>query len=421
MAHSITNCPARIGSWNYKFKKRNRNGQKAEINKKEEKMTNRTLHVLLICKTMPWQFKGGIQTHTWQLAKALSAKGHAVSILSGGPFRSTERHTEKEGISLINIPYFPGRYIKPISYLAEEFSFNWAAKQWVAANHGSFDIIHAQGRSGYLLFMVKSVHQKLVNTVHGLVDLENQHSPWYGVNRKLHTFFTKHIEKRLLKCSKLNISVSKSLKKQVQTLRVNKPLKVISNGVATENSSAQVIAVKPARFLFVGRLHPVKGISAIVENMIHIQGEICLDIVGYGTEYEKIKRLIESNNLHNKVRLLGEYSNEKIHEVLPYYQALILPSQYETQGIVLLEANVHSIPVIASDIPAIRETVTSNYNGILCQPDQPAQFISAMEYMTQNPLKTKEMGRNGRAQVLKQYTWDQIAERTLSAYNKIAI
>lgn len=370
---------------------------------------------------MPWQFKGGIQTHTWQLAKALQAKGHEVSILSGGPFRSTEKRTEKEGIMLINIPYFPGRYIKPISFLAEEFSFNWAVKTWVKSNHASYNIIHAQGRSGYLLFLIKGVHKKLVNTVHGLIDLENQHSPWYEVNRQLHTFFTKRIEKRLLSCAKLNISVSESLRKQVQTLRVDKPVKVISNGVAVENNSYDTAISKPARFLFVGRLHPVKGISAIVENMIHVHGEIGLDIIGNGTEYDKIKKLIETNGLHKTVRLLGEYINEKIHEVLPYYQALILPSQYETQGIVLLEANVHCIPVIASDIPAIRETVTDNYNGILCHPDHPEQFISAMEYMTKNPLETEQMGKNGRIKVLKQYTWDQIAESTIQAYNKVAV
>lgn len=384
-------------------------------------MTQKTFHILLVCKTMPWQFKGGIQTHTWQLAKALLAKGHEVSILSGGPFRSTAKNVLKEGIRLITIPYFPGRYIKPISFLAEEFSFNWAVKNWVKSNHETFDIIHGQGRSGYLLFLIKGVHKKLVNTVHGLIDLENQNSRWYEINRQLHTFFTTRIEKRLLKCSKLNISVSESLKEQVQTLRVDKPLKVISNGVSIENNLGEESNSKPNRFLFVGRLHPIKGISAIVEHMVHISDDIGLDIIGNGTEYERIKKLIETNGLQKKVRLLGEYSNEKIHEVLPYYKALILPSQYETQGIVLLEANVHAIPVIASDIPAIRETVTDNYNGILCHPDHPEQFINAMEYLSLNPIQAEQMGQNGRLKVLKQYTWDQIADRTIQAYNKIAV
>jgi len=383
-------------------------------------MTRKPLHILLICKTMPWQFKGGIQTHTWQLAKALTDKGHQVSILSGGPFRSTEQRSEKEGITLINIPYFPGRYIKPISFLAEEFAFNWAVKHWVKANHNDFNIIHGQGRSGYLLFLVKQVHHKLVNTVHGLIDLENQNSAWYEINRKLHTFFTTIIEKRLLNSSSLNISVSKTLKTQVQALRSDKPFKVISNGVTMSAGNDQRALTKPARFLFVGRLHPVKGICAIVEEMVKAKEGISLDIIGNGSEFKKIESLIKTFGLQNKVRLLGEYSNEKIHEVLPYYQALILPSQYETQGIVLLEANVHSIPVIASDIPAIRETVTNNFNGILCHADRPDQFISAMEYMTEHPMETEQMGRNGREKVLKQFTWNQIAARTIQAYYKIA-
>ncbi|MFY0594624.1 glycosyltransferase family 4 protein [Roseivirga sp.] len=379
------------------------------------------LNILLICKTLPWQFKGGIQTHTWQLAKALNDKGHQVSILSGGAFRSYEKRVIKEGIEVISRPYFPGRYIKPISFLAEEFAFNWAAKNWVEENHEAFDIIHSQGRSGYLLFLVKAVHHKLINTVHGLIDLENQERPWYAFNRNLHTSITKWIEKKLLFASRINISVSKSLKDQVQTLRLNTPLEVISNGVSAQHISKQTSTNKSAKFLFIGRLHPVKGVSRIVEKMAMASEDITLDIIGTGHEFERISEAIRKNGLKNKVRLLGEFTNEEIHKVIPDYNALILPSHYETQGIVLLEANAHAIPVIASDIPAIRETVTDRFNGILCNADDPMEFINAMDYMSKNAAIAEQMGRNGQEKVLKQYTWSQIAEDTLQAYYKIAV
>ncbi|OEK04549.1 glycosyltransferase family 4 protein [Roseivirga misakiensis] len=383
-------------------------------------MNQSQLNILLICKTLPWQFKGGIQTHTWQLAKALTEKGHRVSILSGGAYRSKESRLVKEGIEITSLPYFPGRYIKPISYLAEEFSFNWTAKNWIHENHEGFDIIHSQGRSGYLLFLVKEVHHKLVNTVHGLIDLENQNRPWYAINRNLHTTVTKWIEKRLLYATRLNISVSKSLKDQVQNLRVNKPLEIIPNGVAAKHITAKDVANTAKRFLFIGRLHPVKGVSKIVEQMAYGSSDISLDIIGLGHEFDKISVLIKEYGLENQVRLLGERSNEEIHRLIPNYQALILPSHYETQGIVLLEANAHAIPVIASDIPAIRETVTDRRNGILCQANKPQEFINAMEFMAKNPSIAERMGRVGQSNVLKQYTWSQIAENTIQAYNKIA-
>ena len=77
----------------------------------------------MLCKSLPWSFKGGIQTHAWTLSKELKALGHQVSIISAGSFLKGKSYF-KEGIEIIEIPYFPGRYILPFSTLAEEFFFN---------------------------------------------------------------------------------------------------------------------------------------------------------------------------------------------------------------------------------------------------------------------------------------------------------
>ena len=101
------------------------------------------LNILMICKSMPWRFKGGIQTHTWQLAQALIAEGHQVMVLTAGGYKRPEKAVVKNGVNIVEIPYLPGRYVKPIAALAEEFAFNWAAKRWVQNHHEVYDIIHA--------------------------------------------------------------------------------------------------------------------------------------------------------------------------------------------------------------------------------------------------------------------------------------
>lgn len=379
------------------------------------------LNILLICKTMPWKFKGGIQTHTWELAKALKQANHDVSIITGGPFRSNVVSVQKEGVDIISLPYFPGRYIKPISFAAEEIAFNLSVRKWIKTNHAGFDIIHAQGRSGYLLFGLKGIASKLLNTVHGLVELENSHMKWFELNKQLHKFLAQRFETKLLKASNVNISVSETLKGQMKTRRsASKQIDVIPNGVSLGYGKTEQTLNDSARFLFVGRLHPVKGIAAIVEHMTYANPSISLDLIGEGAEKQKIESLIKENGLEGRVRLLGEHSNEKVHEVLPFYRALILPSQYETQGIVLLEANAHAIPVIASDIPAIRETVENQYNGLLCNPNQPLEFIRAMEYIAHEPDIAKAMGEKGMQRVQSSYGWNSIAQRTINAYYKIA-
>ena len=379
------------------------------------------LNILLVCKTMPWTFKGGIQTHTWELGKAIKNSGHSVTILTGGPYRSEESETVKEGISIVSLPYFPGRYIKPISIAAEEISFNWYAKNWVKKNHHKFDIIHAQGRSGYLLYTIKAIRNKLLTTLHGLIEMEIRNFHWFNFNRQFHKLLAQTFEKKLFKASRVNIAVSQDLKANIGNLRgTNEQVKVIPNGVQGGFKAPKPSTSKSSRFLFVGRLHPVKGIKEIVNAMEHANSNIVLDIIGGGPEEDSIKKIIHEKGLEDKVRLLGEKSNKVIHEVMEFYQGLILPSHYETQGIVILEANAHSIPVIASDIPAIRETVRNRFNGLLCNSEKPEEFINAMHYISEHPLKAQKMGINGCKQVEAFYTWDKIAQRTIETYTKLS-
>ncbi len=379
------------------------------------------LDILLVCKTMPWTFKGGIQTHTWELGKAMNKLGHNVTILTGGPYRSNETTTVKEGIEVVSLPYFPGRYIKLISIAAEEISFNWYAKNWVKNNHERFDIIHAQGRSGYLLYTVKAIREKLMSTVHGLIEMEIKGFKWYNFNRQFHKVLARIFERRLMNASKLNISVSQSLKAHIDEFRGKEQrVEVIPNGVQGGFEAQKLVIPKTSRFLFVGRLHPVKGIAKIVSAMDQAGPNIVLDIIGGGPYEQRIKNIIKEKGLEDRVRLLGERSNEVIHEIMEYYQGLILPSHYETQGIVLLEANAHAIPVIASDIPAIRETVKNNFNGILCDHEKPEEFIKAMKYISDNPLEAHKMGINGIIQVEESYTWDKIADQTIDTYTKLS-
>lgn len=382
--------------------------------------SNRTLKILLISKTLPWQFKGGIQTHTWELAKSLVEIGHSVTILNGGPFRSKTTTFLKDGIEVVQIPFFPGRYLKPVSLLAEEFSFNWSVLTWTIKNHQPFDIIHSQGRSGYLLSFFKPIKNRLVNTVHGLLDIESQHSKWYSLNANLHNAFTKKVENRLYNKAARLVAVSTALKGELSEKRfVQQPIQVISNGV---NTFPKTLSLKnnAARFLFIGRLHPIKGIAKMIEQMDLANENISLDIVGNGSERDAIVRIIEAKGLQKKVKLLGELTSEEIHNILPHYTALVLPSLYETQGIVLLEANSEGVPVIASDLPAIRETITHGENGLLCPTNNPVAFIEAMNYMANHRQEAEMMGSIGRIKVEAEYSWNKIAVKTESLYYSIA-
>ncbi|MCE7995416.1 MAG: glycosyltransferase family 4 protein [Roseivirga sp.] len=384
-------------------------------------MKTSPLSILLICKSLPWKFNGGIQTHVWELSRALVAEGHQVAILTGGPYKQAEKMYDKEGVSIIEIPYFPGRYLKPVSMLAEELSFNLASKRWVRENHKPFNIIHAQGRSGYLLYSLSVIRPKLITTIHGLIASETKCTKWYDLDTRLHSLISSRAERKLIEGSRQCVAVSKDLKADLNKRFHQAKLNVIPNGVRFSPQRAGHFNSCTSRFLFVGRLHPIKGLAPLLTAMAKAPAHICLDIIGDGPQYAVLKCLIDRNRLGNRIRLLGAHNNESVHRTLPFYRALVLPSYYETQGIVLIESNAQAIPVIASDIPAIRETVEHGVNGLLCDPHDPASFIEAMKYYIKQPAAAQRMGMAGRERVIHRYSWDNIVNQTLSVYHKLAV
>lgn len=377
--------------------------------------------ILLVCKSLPWRFNGGIQTHAWELAKALVAQGKTVTILTGGAFLSPETSSMKDGVEILEMPFFPGRYIKPIAYLSEELAFNLKVKKWVKKHHAKYDIIHAQGRSGSLLAFNKEINKKLVTTFHGLISREISNNKWYDFNGKTHAIFAKIFERIVLRKSILSIAVSNSLINDINTLHTQKnSISFIPNGVKINHVLSPSIKPLTDKFLFVGRLHPVKGLDKLLREFSHALPQVSLDIIGDGPSYNSLRHLVDQLGIEDRVNFLGAMDNDSILEAIPYYRALILPSSYETQGIVLLEANAKGIPVIASDISAIRESIIHEHNGLLCDPNDSGAFIRAINLITTNPEYANKMGTKGYLHMQSNFGWDKIASKTIGAYQQIA-
>lgn len=117
-------------------------------------------------------------------------------------------------------------------------------------------------------------------------------------------------------------------------------------------------------FLNVGRYVPVKSQDMLIEAMAESSlSEFALVIVGHGPQEEYIKRKIKQHNLSNRVTITG-----RVQEVEPYYAAadvFVSSSRMEGLPVTLLEAMASELPVIASNIPGVREVVVEGETGAL--------------------------------------------------------
>jgi len=381
------------------------------------------MKILYVCKTLPYAFKGGIQTHVWKLSEQMLKRGHEVHILTSGSWKKGLQETMLGGRNVISLPYFPGRHLPKIGAFAEEWSFNQAAAKWMFTHQKEFHIIHLQGRSGNLFLRnPEKIDIPIINTLHGFTGIEQERR---GSKSKLSFIRKKHIqwahqmEEYTLKNADKLITVSEEMKRALLERRADSTHKtcIIPNGIdSVENHSTP--NTNPNQLVFVGRLDAIKGIFPLVEAMKSVKSEIELVMIGEGAARDSLEKAIAAVNLQDRIHLLGSLNEQQVFKHIRESYALILPSFHETQGIVLMEANSCAKPVLASNINGINEVVVNSKNGLLFPKNNPQEMAKTIDFLFQNPDLATRMGKWGKTHVEKNFSWEGIAERTEKVYTE---
>ncbi len=180
--------------------------------------------------------------------------------------------------------------------------------------------------------------------------------------------------------------------------------------------------------LFIGRLVGVKGVDRLIMSLPHVlqkNPNAKLVIVGLGDLQDYLQNLVTTMKLQDSAKFRFEFIPEE--ERILHYAACdvaVFPSLYEPFGIVVLEAMSMERPVVvgAAGISGMREIVIpcgDEQSGYHVNPRNPPDIAWGITSALENPEKTEWLGKNGRRRVLNEFTWDKIAEKTLSLYEKM--
>ena len=129
----------------------------------------------------------------------------------------------------------------------------------------------------------------------------------------------------------------------------------------------------------------------------------------------KMKRLTCELNIEKNIIFTGPLSEKDKYSAIVSSEALILPSSFEAQGLVLLEAQALGIPVIATRQGGVPYFIKDGENGILIEYGRPDQIAEALRRILKDENLARRLGETGRY-LAKEYTWEKIAERILSVY-----
>jgi teichuronic acid biosynthesis glycosyltransferase TuaC len=169
--------------------------------------------------------------------------------------------------------------------------------------------------------------------------------------------------------------------------------------------------------VFVGRLHPVKGLIFLIEAIAKLkaEGRLRFDtiLIGEGELRTRLESLIAQYSLNNQVRLTGEVSHENVPKWLRAADAFCLPSITEGMPNVVLEAQACGLPVIATSVGALPELISPE-TGILVPTEDCISLADALEDAMGRTWNRDVISRNPMA-----VSWEQIADQYLDVINAI--
>jgi glycosyltransferase involved in cell wall biosynthesis len=168
--------------------------------------------------------------------------------------------------------------------------------------------------------------------------------------------------------------------------------------------------------VFVGRIAKEKGILDLLrvwKNVVRVRKDAKLLVIGRGLEYSLVKKKICALDLENKVFLRGRCSDTELYSLLKSSRLFIFPSVFEGWGIAVAEALACGLPVVAYDIPALREVFGRCKSVFLVPVKNNASMTSTvLDILNLNKEEWFDLSRRSRL-YCEQFSWEKIARKDL--------
>jgi D-inositol-3-phosphate glycosyltransferase len=195
------------------------------------------------------------------------------------------------------------------------------------------------------------------------------------------------------------------------------------------DEAKEFIGVPPCEqmLLFVGRLEPLKGIDTLIKAIALMRQRgvyVCLSVIGgeiengvedTNAELIRLKSMREEAGVDDLVTFLGQRSQD----TLPYYysaaEVVVVPSLYESFGMVALEAMACGKPVVASQVGGLAFLVQDGITGFTVPVDDPQALAERLTELIQDVELKQRMGAQAAA-IAHDFGWERIAAQILALY-----
>jgi len=362
----------------------------------------------------------GVGVHVLNLSKELVNKGHEVQVLSSNLFKEesekiVSNYGNVEGIetrrfSVLKIPSVASGYI-PYPELLETILRSDA------------DIIHAHSYA-YFPTYVSALSRTLKRKVLVLTPHQPPTESAFR-NRFLMRMYNRGIGSLSLRAADGIVAVTKLEAAYLIKEAGAEPHKitVVPEGIDLNLYYAKADQSKESEnILFVGRLATEKGLSFLIEAIPEVVSQhpsATFLFVGedHGVKHALLRRAADLK-VSRYVKFLGPKFGAALADIYRESRLFVLPSLYETFGLVILEAMASGLPIVTTRVGGVPELVRDGYNGVLVPPKDHVALAEAINSLLSNRQLYRRMSAQN-VETAKRYSWRRIAERIEALYVRL--
>jgi len=344
---------------------------------------------------------GGAEKVTHEICRRWVKWGHHVHLVCAN-YPGGTRNDNVDGVKITRLG---GRYsLYPLVFL-----------HYLRNLKGKYDVVIDEINT-VPFFTPKFVNEPKIAFIHQLAsDILYEELPW----PKAQIWY--FLEPKVLELYK-NIpvvTVSKSTKNDLINVGLpDKNIHIITEGVDHTVYKPRRHKYNNPHVLYVGRLKKFKGVHFLIDAMSRVIQQVPnvkLDIIGDGDlEYKRnLMWRIRKARLEKNVKLHGYVNEEKKIRFMQKSQVLVLPSQGEGFGLVIIEANACGTPTIAANVRGLRDAVVDGETGLLV----PYGNVKSLAKAISNILSDEDMRNRFSENAIvwaKNFSWEKTAREFMN-------
>jgi glycosyltransferase involved in cell wall biosynthesis len=370
---------------------------------------------------------GGQNLHVAELSAALAMAGHDVTVYTRRDARKQPASVDTEhGYRVVHVPAGPASHVPKDELLPHMAEFTrFVSEHW---RNSPPDVVHSHfWMSGLVAVFANRVPQAVpvVHTYHALGTVKRRHQGSADTSPKDRV----RLERLIGNSATRVVATCTDEVRELGRMGLSGGrVSIVPCGVDCEQFRPEGTVVPkrlPRRVVSVGRLVPRKGFADLIaalpanpDTELVIVGGPDRKSLATDPEAVRLNELACALGVANRVRLVGQVPRERMPAVLRSADVVACVPWYEPFGIVPLEAMACGVPVLATAVGGLADTVVDGVTGVLVPPRRPTALAGALKALLADSVRCSFLGAAGRDRAESRYPWDRIAADTARVYEQ---